>query len=308
MKGFRHWILGIAVLGAVAAAGAGCGKSEKDSPPELREDTPLTAEGEVREGRSLTAAEMDTLLAMKKRLHITRDEYWDDWGGILANDWAEFRYPTGKLTVGFAAHAFDAMAAARAHAREVFGEVPAQRLTVRCAESMKAYARDTKHGWWHYGALDGNTLTLQPIPVIMQRGLLGIAPAREYYRWVIRTLSGGNAPAWIEYGLASVIAREDAVLDDQTSEFGDTPVARDVRTTNKGLQQVSDRLRFRRAHYNAFRMCRRLVARGGLAGLAALVRDLGAGRSLDEASRRNLGAGWNDIVKDAATWTESESP
>jgi len=287
----------------IGLASGGCrDRNANDTSSNLREDTPLTEGGTPRAGRDLTPTERDTLLAIKDRLHITRDEYWDNWGGILANDWAEFRYPTGKLTVGFAMHAFEAVAKARRHARAVFGDVPDERVTVRCTESMSAFRTETGHRWWNYGVIDGNTIVLQPIPVIYQRGLMGIAPAREYYRWVIRTVSGGRVPRWMEYGLASVVAGEDDVLRDQAGEFGKKPAPRNVSAINHGLKQASDRLRFRRAHYGAFRMCRRIVARHGIAAVVAALRDIGSGSSFDDASRRDLNGSWGDVVREAKRW------
>ena len=58
---------------------------------------------------------------------------------------------------------------------------------------------------------------------------------------------------------------------------------------------------------NGYMTTRAIVDAHGAAPVAALIRSLGDGRSIDEASRAHLGAPWNDVVANAMKWQEGWS-
>ncbi len=291
-------------LTALLAAGAGCSRGDdaaRSSPP--REDIPLTRTGETRPQRELTAAELDTLRAMKRRLGITHDRYWDDWGGILANDWAQVRYPTGNLSVGFAMYVFDGLADGRRRLREAGLGVPDAAVTVVCTPSMAGFRRACRCEWWRYGVLEkGDRIVVQPAVVLFQRGLVRAGPAHLYVRWALRRRAGDRLPRWLEYGLASQLVEEGDVLREYLVEFPDDPVVRDVDRVERDLAERHDKHAYRIARYDAWRMVRRLVTERGMPRVAAFVEALAGGASREGASRRAFDAPWDAVVREASAW------
>ena len=70
---------------------SGCEKQEQAEPvsdPGTGEHVPRTEAGVIKEERALYPSELDTLRVWRERLKLTRDEYWDDYGGVVANEWA----------------------------------------------------------------------------------------------------------------------------------------------------------------------------------------------------------------------------
>jgi len=200
------------LLVAIGAVAAGCGNdqsSEGGAPPD---HAPLDRFGQVQEERQLTQTEMDTLRSFKKRLRVTRDQYWDDRGGVLGNEWLTVWYPAGNLTPMHGMAVFDRVDRAREQARLLFGRVPAAMLTIVCSASMDSYGEETGREWWHYSRIEGDKIVLQPVATIAMRGLIEIVPAREYYEWTIGKLSERKAPRWVEEGFASLISGERDVV------------------------------------------------------------------------------------------------
>ncbi len=292
---------------ALALALGACSRHASDDQAPPREDIALTKTGETKPQRKLTQAEIDTLRVMKHRLGITRDRYWDTWGGLLANDWAEVRYPTGNLSVGFAMYAFQGLAEGRRRLHEAFGWAPDERVVVVCSPSMEAF-RDACHcDWWRYGVIDGDRrIVLQPAVVLFQRGLVTTGPAHVYVRWALRRRAGKRLPRWIEYGLASVLVDEGRLLRDFLVEFPDDPVVRDPHDVEKHLDERRDKRAYRIARYNAWRMVRRLVKLRGRDAVGAFVDALAEGASREGASRRAFDAPWDDVVREAAAWNTED--
>jgi len=138
--------------------------------------------------------------------------------------------------------------------------------------------------------------------VLAKRGLSEIAPEREYYRWTVERLSDEKAPRWLEYGFASVLAGEGAVLKDNLIEFPDDPVLRPLDAVEKALKKDKVKKDVRIASYNAHLTVERLVSQHGRKAVAQMIAALGDGTSLDSASKQHLGEPWDDAVASAMSW------
>jgi hypothetical protein len=290
----------------IAAVAASCGQDEPRERRALPDHTPLSKSGEAREERQLTQTELDTLRSFKRRLRVTRDQYWDGRGGVLGNEWLTVWYPAGNLTPTHGMAVVDRVDGARGQARLLFGRVPGEMLTIVCSESMESYGEETGREWWQYSRIEGDKIVLQPVATIALRGLIEIVPAREYYEWTIGKLSGRKAPRWVEEGFASLISGERDVVESYVSEFpGDNHVL-SFGDMEKQLAREKDRKSTRLALFNAFRMVARLVDAHGDAALAGWIADLGDGVSRDDAARRRFGKAWNEVVLEARAWSEEE--
>jgi len=282
------------VVVAVAAALSAC--SRGDNQNEHAHD-----EGQHK-GREFNAAELDTLRRWKGELQVTRDEYWDDRGGVLANSWAEVWYPPGKVTVSHGLYTLKRIDHARAQTRALFGEVPETPLTIICSNTLESYRDEAKRDWWQYSRVDDDRIIFQPVVMLAKRGLVDVAPEREYYRWAMRRLSGKKVPLWLEYGFASVLAGEGKILSDNLIEFPDDPIIRPLKDVDRALKNNKVKKDVRIASYDAWMTANQMVERHGRRAVAQTIAALGKGASLDDASREYLGQSWDDAVAAAIMW------
>lgn len=268
------------------------------------EHVPRTEQGYVKQERILSVEELDTLRVWKERLKLTRDEYWDDYGGVVANEWGEVWYSPGTMTITHGMYAFMRLADARQHIRAVFSTVPAENIKLVCTISMEIYMEGTGQQWWHYSVIKDRQIILQPVPVLFQRGIVDVALPHEYYRWAIQRFSRGNTPRWVEHGFASVLSGELGLLVSQLKEFMDNPVVQPLEETDAALRAYTDKEASRIAAYNARQNVSAIVDQYGEESLAAMILALGAGQSLDDASRVHLGESWDQVATTALVWQE----
>jgi hypothetical protein len=285
-----------AVLGLALAAGCGGDGRESDmprvSPPDSR-----TA------GRNFSRAELDSLRALKERNRVTRDEYWDDRGGVLGNDVVDVWYPPGNLTVSHGMYVLDWAMKCRRQAERLFGRVPQQKLTIVCTQTMEAYTDFTGREWWHYASIEDDRIIYQPVPVLVARGLLDIALPREYFEWAIERIAGDEAPRWLVEGMASRLANEETVLEDNLGEFPDEAVKMELGAIEAALDADDDKKRARIAYYNAYMMVKRLDQEFSRGALAAMITAIGDGSSLESAARSAFELPYDELVTRARGWT-----
>jgi hypothetical protein len=280
----------------VAAAIAACSGGDRDNEPQH-------AHGEgSHKVREFNPAELDTLRQWKGELEVTRDEYWDDRGGVLANSWGEIWYPPGTVTVSHGMYTLKRVDHARRETRALFGRVPEAHLTMICSASLESYREKADGEWWQYARIEDDRITFQPIVVLAKRGLVEIAADHAYYRWAMRRLSDERVPRWLEYGFAALLSAEGRVLHDNLMEFPDDPVVRPIDDVNNALKKNKVKKDVRIAAYNAWMTTDRLAQQHGRRALAEMIVALGSKSSLDDASRRYLGESWDDAVAAALDW------
>lgn len=263
----------------------------------------LDANGNPKPQRDLAPLELDTLRAQKKRFNITREEYWDDKGGVLANDYLELWYPVGKLTVTHGMYAFSLIDRARKSFRNVFGRVPEDRLTVVCSASLQEYDKLVGQEWWQYSRIQNDKITYQPIPVLYQRRLSEVAVPREYYEWALGKISGGRAPRWLEEGMASVLADEGFYLKNQLKEYPDDPVKMDMKKIESVLNKENVRKDCRLAYYNTFRMVEKMEADYGREKVVGALLLMGDGDDVKTAFEKSFQEPYDDVIKKAMEFT-----
>lgn len=256
--------------------------------------------------RELNNAELDSLSQMRRTHGITRDEYWDGYGGVLANDVLEVWYPDGKLNALQGMAMIKLASEARARTQQVFGTVPAERAVIVCAGDIDVYTSSTGRQWWHYSRIEGDTISIQPPINLHTRGLLTVVGPREYYEWAIGKISKHRAPRWIEEGLASYLAGEAAVLEELRVDTGGNPIGMSTKEMESALAKESDRQETRRAYYNAYRTVEQIVKAHGEEAMGRFVVALGANDDLDAASKAAFAADFDDVVEPARAWASTE--
>jgi hypothetical protein len=303
---FSHRLVPAAALLAAVVLASLLAACERDGGDRLKGMPEVTPPENMADVRNFSRAELDTLRAMKNRNHVTRDEYWDDRGGVLANEWLEVWYPPGKLTVSHGMFVLNSIMQCHPVVEDLFGGVPLGRLTVVCTQTMEAYKEFTGHDWWHYSYIESDRIIYQPIHVLAARGLLDIAVPREFYEWAVMRIGGPNTPQWVRNGLASRLAEEGAILADNLSEFPDEEVKRPDGEIESALTDRDNKMLTRLAFYDAYRMVQRLDLEQGREKLAAMVVALGEGKNLDEASQSAYGMSYEELLAFARNWAPPE--
>jgi hypothetical protein len=280
----------------VLAAGVFVACAKEQDSQQRRERLAMANRGISDERRAPPGDVLDSLRVMKARFGITREEYWDGQGGVLANDFFELWYPPGGTTVTHGMYAFKSLFEARKKFRDIFGVDPDDHLKVICAANMLSYREKTGYDWWVYSKVDDDQIYFQPVDILYQRTLADMAVARGYYEWGILRLSRHKAPEWLTQGLASLLSDEGTILEQMMREFPEDDVKMTLKRINSGLDKESDRETYRVAVYNAFRMVRRLAARYGRDKVAETILLMGRGEDRKTAFEKAFGEPYDDVV------------
>jgi hypothetical protein len=300
----RRGCIMLALLGAMAAAAAGCGDDEK----ERRARGQIGYEMPPAFDRSLTGSELDSLRTMKVTHNITRDEYWEKRGGVVANDRLEVWYTERKARVLEAMGVLKLMDEARTKTRETFGRVPPEKLVVLCAPSLEVFRRSTGRDWWHYALIKGDTISFQTPLTLHTRGLLRFAAPHEYHEWALGRLTAGKAPRWVVEGVSAYLAGENPVFVDQRKEYVNRPLRMKPDDVERILTRDNDRVPARMATYNAYLMVEHLIQNRGMPAVAAFVLALGEEPDPDAAARRVFGTSYDAVLEEACGWGEPPPP
>lgn len=297
------------------AIASGCGDGKKDG------EAPQSGLTRERTGSGDTAADsiltlsgprrlptvrgevLDSLRAKKARFGITQDRYWEDRGGVLANEYFEVWYPAGAVTVTHGMYVFEELMPARRTFEEFFGDAPLELLVIRCSPDLDAYTRETGREWWYYAEIKGDSMTLSPVWILSKRGISPVAIPHEYHQWAVRKLTRNGAPRWLEEGLASYLSGEGDVLLNQMYEFADGDISMTPERIEAVLQGEEDRRAARIAYYRAYRMVKQLIETYGEDRFKQAVVRIGEGKSLDEAFMAEVQRNYAGVLEDAVQYT-----
>ncbi len=294
----------VAVCLLVAALVVGCEGEEKAR----REQERLVREKLARENKGgiLTETVLDSLRAMKARFGITREEYWEETGGVLANDYIELWYPRGPLTITHGMYAFGQLFDAKGQFKRYFGSDPGDHLIVVCAPTMPDFTDMTGAEWWLYSKIVGDEIIYQPIDVLYVRTLADEAIKRGFHEWGIGKLSEGRSPQWLLQGLSSLMSGEDQILENQLKEFAGESYKLPLDEIESALSKKNDRKAYRIAAYDAWRMVRRLAAAHGREKIAEVVILMGRDKKRDRAFETAFGQSYDRVVEYALDFKVNE--
>jgi hypothetical protein len=194
---------------------------------------------------------------------------------------------------------------------ELLGLERGGELHVINPDNLDHYKELTGYGAWRTYKLRGDSVVVEPIPILIGRTLVGHSAVHLMTRWTLRGTVGDVLPPWFESGLANYIADMGAHLVNFMAQFryvkGDIlihPEKVDSILTAPPAEDVDvDREVFRTGRYGAFLMVWRLIEEhGGLPKLREFLAGLQDGESTDAMAKRVYGmdmaslAEWLDPV------------
>jgi hypothetical protein len=295
------WVA-LAILGTLLAAS--CGDKQKKADQAKAFDIEKPPEGD----RGLNQTELDSLRSMKITHRVTRDEYWDMKGGVVANDRMEVWYSSRKIYVLQAMAVLKQMDQVANQINKAFGKLPPEKLIVVCAPNLETFRKATGRDWWHYASLKGDTLSMQTPMTLFMRKLLQVATRREYSAWALRKLTAGKDPEWLNFGMAGYLAGEGDVFRGQRKEYATLPVRMDVKDVDEKIKYQQDRVETRRAMYNAYLMVNQLVEANGMPAVAAFMLAFAEEPDANAASQRVFKKSYDDVLAQALSWKEPVEP
>jgi hypothetical protein len=290
--------------GAVVRAGRGVVRQEGRTRPRTHAGRQTDYEKPPEFDRGLNQTEIDSLRAMKITHRITRDEYWDGKGGVVANDRVEVWYSNRKIYILQAMAVVKQMDQVASQIQKSFGKLPPEKLVVVCAPDLETFRTVTGRDWWHYSLIKSDTLSMQTPMTLYMRGLLQVAARREYSRWALGHFTNGKAPQWVVWGMAGYLGNERDVFRGQRKEYGKLTVRMELADVEKALASESDRIETRRAMYNAYLMVNELVEKNGMPSEAAFILALGEEASADAAAQRAFSKSYDDVLAQAQAFAE----
>jgi hypothetical protein len=297
----RVWVA-LAITAAFAAVS--CGDKNKNQEQAQKFDFEKPPESD----RGLNQTELDSLRSMKITHHISRDDYWDMKGGVIANERFEVWYSSRKIYVLQAIAVLKQMDLLANQIEKSFGRVPSQKLVVLCAPNLATFQKATGKDWWQFSLIKGDTLSLQTPMTLYMRGLLQVAARREYSRWAMQNFTQGKAPEWLVWGMASYLGGERDVFRGQRKEYAKMPLRMDnVDEIENALRKDNDRIPARRALYNAYLMVNRLVETNGMPSVAAFILAIPEEKDLNAAAQRVFSKSYDEVLAQAKAWTEPAS-
>ncbi len=297
----------LAVVCALIAA-SGCGGKEKESGTVQQEQTTDPNQTDFKYPAAnpnfkIQGAVLDSLRVKKNRFGITRDEYWDERGGVLANQYFEVWYPRGESTITHAMYVFEELMPARVKFEEYFGFVPQELLKIKIATEIDVYKRLTGREWWYYSDMKGDSLTFVPVYTLYKRGISHVAIPHEYYQWAIRKVTQFGAPRWLEEGMASRLSNEGDLLLTQMYEFAREDHSMTPERIEEVLQSEDNKRDARIAYYRSYRMVETLIGKYGEDNFKRAITLIGMGRTLDQAFTEACHADYNTVLAAAADYT-----
>lgn len=291
------------VTGLVLAQG--CGKKEKNLPKQPRRSK---VAGETAGGKKadpmqyLPGAIVDTLRAKKRVFGVTKDEYFEDRGGVIGNDRFVVHYPPGKVTITHAMYLLEEAEFARRRFMRELGDIPVHKLHLVTASDLDHYRSRTGRDWWYYAEIKPDTIIFSPVYILRQRGIGTIAITHEICQWAIMTLSSGRAPRWLEEGLSSYLSEEKVVLVNQLGEFKQMKLKMTPAEVEKVLLDEKDKAQSRIAYYNAFKMTEKLADKFGARKLYAFAVELGNGSDEESAAKKIFGVSYSALLDIASRY------
>jgi hypothetical protein len=293
----------------IAAALCGCDAknesattSEQGVPAVVLDDPETRSRRIATKPRMLNETQLDTLRSWKEHYRVTRDEHWPDEGGVLANSSFQVWYPAGNLTVSHGMYVLKMFQETKFRYSTLFGTPPPERLEILCSASLVQYQEVGKLQWWQYGGVRNDVMTLQPVPMLNQRGMLGVAIVHEYIVWALS--KNNDMPTWLVHGIAAELSGERTFLITQLEEFPDDPIIRPVAQLNKELAAHDDKQAVRVSSFNAYKMVNHLLLTKGEESVHSFIGAINAGTNRDSAAQGHLNMSYDDVVALAEEWSK----
>ncbi len=134
-------------------------------------------------------------------------------------------------------------------------------LTILNPDNTQHYIEQTGQGVWRLYQLQGNVVTIEPVPVLRARTLDAHAAFMLITDWILSQALDQDLPSWLHHGLVEYISEDGPHLTNYMAEFRgeesilfSAPLVDAILSKGVDPDEGTDRENFRRARYSAFLM------------------------------------------------------
>ena len=241
----------------------------------------------------------DSLLSPLDGYRLTRDDYHPVRGGIMETKELVLQYPASPVSRYVAVETFGKAIDAYRLIREEIGPPSDKRVVMIGAADLEEYRFLTRKEWWYYGVVRGDTIYFEPFDILLKRTILKMAVTQKMAQMALDRRSGGRIPFWMKEGIASRLAEEWPVLEEQRGEFigGVYDLTPTPERIEEVLEAADDRPLTRIAFYCSYVMVDRLVTEFGMERIMAFIDLLAEGCGYDEASVEAFGVDYASLLE-----------
>jgi hypothetical protein len=276
-------LAGILLLSVLFVALIGCGEQAEDG-----EEESSTDEFRI----------PDSLLAPIQGYKLTRDDYHPIDGGVMANKDIVLYYPASTIARYIAIKIFGMARNSLRIVTQQIDRPAAGRITLLGSKDLDEYKFLTRKEWWYYGVIQGDSIYFEPLDIMIKRGIAQMGITQRMAQMALHRISNGRLPLWLKESVASYVAGEKEVIMAQVEEFRfqNWDINPLPSTLERDLSVAEVRADTRIAFGAAFRMLENLLQFSTIENVLRFARLLGAGDSLDEASREVFGCDYQALV------------
>lgn len=174
---------------------------------------------------------------------------------------------------------------------ERIGYTPEVMLSVYTPAEVEDYKRVAGVDVWVTHLVSGPNILMQPVDVLFRRTLAGHAAYAAVAQSLLDLQTHGRIPMWLREGISSYLAQEGFEHLSFVAEFRavDHPVLMTPAQVEANVYPLLDRRDGRIARYNAFLMVWHLSETYGWDRVRALLQQVGAGATFEDAVRSVYG-------------------
>ncbi len=240
----------------------------------------------------------DSLLTPLESYNLTKDDYHPIDGGIMENPQIILRYPASAVARYVSMKIFDYTRSGFIKVSKEIGRPSEGKIVIIGTKDLDEYLFLTRNEWWYYGEVYGDTIYFEPFDILVKRGIAEISVCQKIGQMALSRISGGRVPMWMKEGIASYVAGEGEILDNQVEEFRRVywDVDPSPETVESDLEGHYDRGRTRIAFFAAYRMVEKLLSFATMEDVRGFLKMLGSGSTLDEASNAAFGMEYNALL------------
>jgi hypothetical protein len=248
----------------------------------------------------------DSLLAPIEGYNLTQDDYHPIEGGVMANESIVLHYPASNVARFVAVKIFGMALNGIRTVTERIGRPVTGRITLIGSKDLDEYLFLTRKEWWYYGVVQGDTICFEPFDIMLKRGIAEISITQKIAQMALGRVSNDRIPLWLRESIASYIAGEREIVMNQVEEFRlqQWDINPSPDTLERDLRVAEVRADTRIAFGAAFRMLENLLTFSTVEDAIRFAKMLGAGNSLDSASRDVFDCDYQTLIERVRVDTE----
>ncbi len=248
----------------------------------------------------------DSLLTAIEGYHLTVDDYHPVNGGIMANKDIALHYPASHIAEFVSTKSFGYAFNAYRTIQARIGRPVSGQLVIIGAKDLAEYTFLTRKDWWYYGVMQGDTLYLEPLNIMLKRydfvtgrSIAEIGMIQKMTQMALKRISGGRIPIWMREAAASFLADEKPVLQLQANEFRNELVGFNlsIEELENHLKVAEDKALTRVSFFISYMMVENLMKFSSFDDIVSFARILGEGKTLDEAADEIFGMSYGQLLE-----------